>query len=53
MDHVGIVVDDLAAGERILLLVADRDVRVVNEDSEPIRELTIDPSRDDQGRGLG
>ena len=40
-------------GERILLLVADPDVRVVNEDGEPIRQLTIDPSRDYQGRGLG
>jgi len=40
-------------GEWILLLVADRDVRVVNEDGEPIRQLTIDPSRDYQGRGLG
>jgi hypothetical protein len=53
MEDVGIVVDDLAAGERILLLVADRDVRVVNENGEPIRQLTIDPSRDDQGRGPG
>ena len=53
MDHVGIVVDDLAAGERILLLVADRDVRVVNENGQPIRQLTIDPSRDYEGRGLG
>jgi transposase InsO family protein len=40
-------------GQRILLLVADRDVRVVNENGEPIRQLTIDPSRDYQGRGLG
>jgi len=40
-------------GRTDLLLVADRDVRVVNEDGEPIRQLTIDPSRDYQGRGLG
>jgi hypothetical protein len=40
-------------GERILLLVADRDVRVVNQDGELIRQLTIDPSRNYQGRDLG
>jgi hypothetical protein len=45
--HIGI--GRAHKGERILLLVADRDVRVVNEDGEPIRQLTIDPSRDYQG----
>ena len=49
--HIGI--GRAHKGERILLLVAHRDVRVVNEDGEPIRQLTIDPSRDYQGRGLG
>jgi hypothetical protein len=48
--HIGI--GRAHKGERILLLVADRDVRVVNENGEPIRQLTIDPSRDYQGRGL-
>jgi hypothetical protein len=48
--HIGI--GRAHKGQRILLLVADRDVRVVNEDGEPIRQLTIDPSRDYQGRSL-
>ena len=38
-------------GQRVLLLVADRDVRVVTEDGELIRQLLIDPSRDYQRRG--
>jgi transposase InsO family protein len=38
-------------GQRVLLLVADRDVRVVTEDGELIRHLTIDPTRDYQPRG--
>jgi hypothetical protein len=33
--------------------LADRDVRVVSEDGGLIRQLTIDPSRDYQGLGLG
>jgi transposase InsO family protein len=37
-------------GQRVLLLVADRDVRVVTEDGELIRHLTIDPTRDYQRR---
>ena len=49
--HIGI--GRAHKGERILLLVADRDVRVVNENGEPIRQLTIGPSRDYQGHGLG
>ena len=38
-------------GKRVLLLVADRDVRVLNEDGQLIRHLTIDPSRDYQRPG--
>lgn len=49
--HIGI--GRAHKGQRILLLIADRDVRVVNEQGELIRHLTIDPSRDYQGRGLG
>jgi transposase InsO family protein len=36
------------AGIRVLVLVADLRVRVVTEDGELIRELTLDPSRDYQ-----
>jgi len=44
--HIG--VGRAHKGERVLLLVADRDVRVVSGDGELIRQLTIDPSRDYQ-----
>ncbi len=37
-------------GERIRLLVADAHVRVVREDGQLLRELTLDPSRDYQSR---
>jgi len=46
LHHVGI--GRAHKGERVLLLVAGRDVRVVSEDGEPIRRLTIDPTRDYQ-----
>jgi transposase InsO family protein len=36
------------AGARVLLLVADLEVRVITEDGELLRELTLDPSRDYQ-----
>jgi transposase InsO family protein len=39
------------AGKRVLLLVADLRVRVVTDDGELIRELTLDPSRDYQRQG--
>ncbi|MEO6350431.1 MAG: IS481 family transposase [Candidatus Limnocylindrales bacterium] len=35
-------------GKAIVLLVADRSVRVVTEDGELLRELVLDPSRDYQ-----
>jgi transposase InsO family protein len=38
------------AGERVLLLVADLEVRVITQDGELLRELTLDPSRDYQSR---
>jgi hypothetical protein len=37
-------------GQRVVLLVADTDVRVVTEDGELIRHLQIDPTRDYQPR---
>lgn len=39
------------AGVRVLMLVAGLDVRIVTEDGELLRELTIDPSRSYQGLG--
>ncbi|HEV2011723.1 MAG TPA: hypothetical protein VGS17_11940 [Candidatus Limnocylindria bacterium] len=35
-------------GTPIVLLVADRDVRIVTEDGALLRELILDPSRDYQ-----
>ena len=35
-------------GRSVRLLVADRDVRVIDTNGELIRELTLDPSRDYQ-----
>jgi transposase InsO family protein len=36
------------AGTRVLLLVADRDVRVINQDGELLAEFTINPTKDYQ-----
>ncbi|MEX0949012.1 MAG: IS481 family transposase [Acidimicrobiia bacterium] len=38
-------------GQRVLLLVANTDVRIVNQEGELLRHLTIDPTRDYQPRG--
>ncbi len=38
-------------GQRVLLLVADRDVRVLTVEGELLRQLTLDPSRDYQPLG--
>jgi len=38
-------------GTRVLVLVADLDVRVLTEDGELLRALTLDPSRDYQPLG--
>ncbi len=37
-------------GQRVILLVADLDVRVVTEDGELIRHFTLDPTENDQPR---
>jgi transposase InsO family protein len=39
------------AGVRVLVLVADLDVRVLTEDGEHLRQLSLDPSRDYQPLG--
>jgi transposase InsO family protein len=46
--HIGI--GRAHAGTRVLLLVADLDVRVLTEDGELLRHLTIDPAKDYQPR---
>jgi len=48
LHHIGI--GRKHAGVRVLVLVADLDVRVLSEDGELLRELALDPSRDYQGR---
>lgn len=47
--HIG--VGRAHSGTAVTLLVADRDVRVVSERGELLRQLTIDPERDYQPRG--
>ena len=47
--HIG--VGRAHIGTRVLLLVADLDVRIVSEDGQLLRQLTIDPSRDYQRLG--
>ena len=46
--HVG--VGRRHEGTRVLILVADRDVRVLNTDGELLRHLTLDPARPYQPR---
>ena len=38
-------------GQRVLLLVADHDVRVLSVDGEILRQLVLDPNRDYQPLG--
>jgi transposase InsO family protein len=46
LHHVG--VGRRFAGQRVLVLVADLDIRVLSEEGELLRELVLDPSRDYQ-----
>jgi transposase InsO family protein len=46
--HIG--VGRAHAGTRVLLLVADQHVRVITDDGKLLRELTIDPTRNNQPR---
>jgi transposase InsO family protein len=39
------------AGKRVIMLIAGLDVRVLAEDGELLRHLTLDPTRDYQARG--
>jgi transposase InsO family protein len=49
LHHIGI--GHAHKGKRVLLLVDGLDVRVVAEDGEPLRRLTLDPTRDYQPQG--
>jgi hypothetical protein len=49
LHHIG--VGRAHKGKRMVLLVDDLDVRVVSEDGELLRHLTLDPSRDYQPQG--
>jgi hypothetical protein len=49
MHHIGL--GRRYAGLRVLVLVADLHVRVITEEGELLRELTLDPSRDYQRQG--
>ena len=51
LHHVGI--PRALAGEVVSILVADRDVRVLNMDGELIRHFELDPTRDYQPLSLG
>lgn len=46
LHHIGI--GHAHAGTRVIMLVHDLDVRVLSEDGELLRHLTLDPSRDYQ-----
>ncbi len=48
LHHIGL--GRAHAGTRVVVLVADLDVRVLTEDGELLRQLTLDPSRDYQRR---
>ena len=50
LHHIGL--GRLRAGTQVILLVADLNVRVITEDGELLRELTLDPTRDYQPRGV-
>jgi len=51
LHHIGI--GRRHVGTRVLVLVADLDVRVLTEEGELLRELTLDPTRDYQPHGRG
>ncbi len=50
LHHIGIGKDHV--GKRVIMLIAGLDIRVLTEDGELLRRLTLDPSKDYQGTGL-
>jgi len=51
LHHIGL--GRAHAGTRVLVLVADLDVRVLSDDGGLLRELTLDPSKDYHRRAHG
>ncbi len=49
--HIGISARH--KGRAVVLLVADRDVRVLSAEGEILRHLTLDPSHDYQRQSMG
>ncbi|MGH2825831.1 MAG: integrase core domain-containing protein [Actinomycetota bacterium] len=49
LHHIGM--GNALRGTRVIMLVAGRDIRVLSEDGELLRQLTLDPSKDYQARG--
>jgi hypothetical protein len=49
LHHIG--VGHAHKGKRVILLVDGLDVRVVSQDGELLRHLTLDPGRDYQPQG--
>jgi transposase InsO family protein len=49
LHHIGVGKDH--TGKRVIMLVNGLDVRVLTEDGEVLRRLTLDPSKDYQGTG--
>lgn len=39
-------------GKRVVVLVSGLDARVLSQEGELLRHLTLDPTRDYQGKGL-
>jgi hypothetical protein len=51
MHHIG--VGKAHKGKRVILLIDGLDIRVLTEDGEMLRRLTLDPSRGYQPQGQG
>ena len=49
LHHIG--VGHAHKGKRVIMLVDGLDVRVVSQDGELLRQLTLDPTRDYQPQG--
>jgi transposase InsO family protein len=49
LHHIG--VGKAHKGKRVIMLIDDLEIRVLDEDGEVLRELVLDPSKDYQGTG--
>ncbi len=49
LHHIGM--GNALRGTRVIMLVAGRDIRVLSEEGELLRQLTLDPSKDYQAGG--